>query len=176
MTQIWTADSITVTADSQAGRADGALLAGLLWTADSTLVTADSASFTADGGFRPGSVPVVGGTFNMAAIEVEDDLNGSATIVWPACPNAVAYNIYVNGALKLTTTGRLAYVAGLQQASYVNYVQKPSLTYTFFVTAIVSGAEQMFAIEKQFTPAPTSVALVTPMRRPWPFPNTGQTD
>ncbi len=177
MAILWTADAVTVTADSQVAHADGLLITAInAWTADATNVTADSMKFTADGGYISGTVPVVGGTFFMAAIEVQDDLNGEATIAWPACPGAAGYNVYVNGELKLTTTGRVAYVSGLQPASYVNGVAQPALTYFLFVTAIVGFQEQMFAIERKFTPAPTSVMLLTSMRRPFPFPNTGQTD
>lgn len=67
-------------------------------------------------------------------------------------------------------------VTGLQVASY-NLATgiTPSLTYAFYVTAIPSlgGNELAGSNQQVVTPMPASDMLTTPMRRLWPFPNTG---
>lgn len=48
----------------------------------------------------------------------------------------------------------------------------PSGTYQFKVVAVKGGVEGVFA-ERTCTVSPTSIMLLTPMKRLWPFPNTG---
>lgn len=71
--------------------------------------------------------------------------------------------------------GYLATITGLQVASYDSGSQVliPSLTYDFYVAAVVGGNELMAAGPSRVTPQPSSIALKTRMKRLWPFPNTG---
>jgi hypothetical protein len=69
----------------------------------------------------------------------------------------------------------LIYTAtGLQIASYnaASQVVTPSQTYEFRVVAVSAGQESG-VVSQIVTPGPQSISLVTPMKRLWPFPNTG---
>lgn len=48
----------------------------------------------------------------------------------------------------------------------------PSGTYQIKVVSVKAGVEGAFA-ERTFTVSPTSIMLLSPMKRLWPFPNTG---
>jgi hypothetical protein len=52
-------------------------------------------------------------------------------------------------------------------------VATPSSTYLFNVVAVSGGVEMCTSRFRKVTAAPASVPLVTPMKRLWPFPNTG---
>lgn len=54
-----------------------------------------------------------------------------------------------------------------------NGVVTPSGTYTFKVVAVSGGVEVAASADKVVTVSPTSIMLTTPMKRLWPFPNTG---
>jgi len=118
-------------------------------------------------------------------------------------PAAQSYNVYVNGVLfasigkiaghayvlnlnaegltetlvsaTSTATGWQAIVTGLTQASYNKGTQviTPPGVYKFKVVAVFAGLEQVASTEVTMSPSPTTVALVTPMKRLWPFPNSG---
>lgn len=127
-------------------------------------------------------------------LDVYDNLNGSMTLRWGAMYNATSYNLYLNGALNLTGIyGLTATVTGLTVESYSssavaastgnslrpqnmppNGVVTPSGTYSFHVCAVNSGGTEIArTIKKTVTVSPTSIMLTTPMKRLWPFPNTG---
>lgn len=127
-------------------------------------------------------------------IDACDNQNGSITLAWGAFGGGTpdSYNVYVNGVLNQNVTSRRATVTGLTQASYSpnavaptpangprpqnmppNGVVTPSGTYAFKVTAVKSGAEVATSDTKTVTAAPASIMLKTPMKRLWPFPNTG---
>ena len=52
-------------------------------------------------------------------------------------------------------------------------VVTPSGTYTFNVVAVSGGAEVTSSQFRSVTAGPASIMLRTPMKRLWPFPNTG---
>lgn len=54
-----------------------------------------------------------------------------------------------------------------------NGVVTPPGTYRFNVTAVLGGLEVGTSPYATLTTQPTSLALITPMKRLWPFPNTG---
>jgi hypothetical protein len=106
-------------------------------------------------------------------IDLEDLGHGSVLVSWPPVPGATDYRVYVNGAFQLATGGaRSATIAGLQFASYnaATQVKTPALSYTVEVTSIVGGLEGRPRLAA-YTPSPTSVNLVTPMKRDVPFGN-----
>lgn len=128
------------------------------------------------------------------ALDVYDNGNGSVRLAWlqfsPVVPDS--YNVYVNGVLNQNVPGPLATVTGLTQASYAsgaiaptpnnstrpqnmppNGVVTPPGTYDFKVVAVKTGVEIAGSLDKIITVQPTSIMLTTPMRRPFPFPNTG---
>lgn len=125
-------------------------------------------------------------------IDIYDYLNGSVLLAWGAfSPHADSYNIYVNGVLYANTAGLQIVVAGLTQPSYSAGaiapatgnslrpqnmppagVASPAGVYRIKVVAVSVGQERG-AIEKKMSPSPTSIALITPMKRLWPFPNSG---
>lgn len=129
------------------------------------------------------------------ALQVVDNQNGSMALAWPAFAGTVvpdSYNVYVNGALNQNVTTRTAVVTGLAPASYSsgsvaatpnnsarpqnmppNGVVTPPGKYDFKVVAVKTGVELAGSVDRVVTVSPTSIMLVTPMRRIFPFPNTG---
>ena len=130
---------------------------------------------------------------NDPRLNVIDNQNGSVNLAWVAFTIVVpdSYNVYLNGVLNQNVVGHLATVSGLAKESYANNVAvapsgnsvRPqnmppvgqvtaSGTYTFAITAVKTGVE-IAVISSTITLSPTSVMLVTPMKRLWPFPNSG---
>lgn len=127
-------------------------------------------------------------------IDIYDGLNGTIKIAWGQfTPTPQSVNIYVNGILNQTVpfSALQATVTGLTHASYSpsavaapsgngprpqnmppNGVVTPSQTYLVSVVAVSNGLERG-QIERLVTVSPTSVMLVTPMKRLWPFPSSG---
>lgn len=119
-------------------------------------------------------------------LDAYDYLNGSVLLAWAQLvkPSATSYNIYQQvypsgawvliGAVPGTGPDYQFIANGLQITSYnpASQIITPSLTYQFKVVAVANGAE---CAETAIivTPGPTSVALVTPMKRLWPFPSSG---
>lgn len=66
-------------------------------------------------------------------------------------------------------------VSGLTVASYnpATGVISPSGTYDFVAVALAGTQEVMPTNEARVTCQPSSIMLKTPMKRLWPFPNTG---
>lgn len=123
------------------------------------------------------------------ALDLYDNQNGSVQMTWGNYP-AGTYNVYVNGVLNQSVIGRQATVSGLTIESYNNAAVvassgnslrpqnmppkgqvTPSGTYLLEVRAVISGVE-VATVSKTITISPTSIMLTTPMRRPWPFPNS----
>ena len=107
--------------------------------------------------------------------EITDAGNGSINLAWPVFPGITpdSYNVYLNGALNQNVSARSCVISGLQGASYNGAVKTPALTYDVKIVAVKGGVEQAMCMDRLVTAQPTSVALKTPMRRPFPFPNTG---
>jgi hypothetical protein len=126
--------------------------------------------------------------------DVYDYLDGSFLLAWGVFTNpaATSYNVYVNGVLNQTVTGIQCIVTGLAQTTYnaaavaptppngprpqnmpPNGVVTDSQTYDLKVVAVLGGVEQSATIDAIVTVSPTSIMLTTPMKRLWPFPNTG---
>ena len=123
-----------------------------------------------------------------------DNGNGSVLLAWLPFTTVVpdSYNVYVNGLLNQNVATRQATVTGLTATSYSvgtvaptpNNSTRPqsmpptgvvtdSSTYDFRVTAVKSGVEIGAAPDILVTAQPSSVMLKTPMKRVFPFPNTG---
>ena len=102
------------------------------------------------------------------------------------------YNVYANGNLVESVTVPYAIIGGLAEASYSasavaatpNNSSRPQNmpphgvvtnpgTYDISVVGTVSGAEVSPSVHRAVTMQPTSIMLTTPMKRLWPFPNTG---
>lgn len=129
------------------------------------------------------------------ALQVIDNQNGSVTLTWPAFGGTIvpdSYNVYVNGALNQNVAVRTARVTGLTGSSYASSAVAPtpnnsarpqnmppngvvtdSPTYDFKVVAVKTGVEVAATIDRAVTLSPTSIMLTTPMKRIFPFPNTG---
>jgi hypothetical protein len=129
------------------------------------------------------------------SLQVIDNQNGTMTLTWPAFAGTVtpdSYNVYVNGVLNQNVTVRKAVVAGLAGSSYSssavaatpNNSARPqnmppkgvvtdSTTYDFKVVAVKAGVEVAATHDRFVTVSPTSIMLTTPMKRIFPFPNTG---
>ena len=135
---------------------------------------------------------VTGYAVGFGAVDAYDMQNGSIALSWGGLQGATGYNVYVNGVLNQTVQQPDCVVSGLTVESYSasaiapasgnslrpqnmppNGVVTPSGTYVFSVTAIVGGAEVAITAPKTVTVSPTSIMLLTPMNRLWPFPNTG---
>jgi hypothetical protein len=123
-----------------------------------------------------------------------DNGNGSVQLAWLPFTTVVpdSYNVYVNGVLNQNIATRRATVTGLTTASYAagaiaptpnnstrpqnmppNGVVTPSGTYAFHVTAVKTGVEIGASLDVVVTAQPNSIMLKTPMKRIFPFPNTG---
>lgn len=108
-------------------------------------------------------------------LDVYDNGNGSVQLSWPPLSPIApdSYNVYVNGVLNQNVATRRATVAGLHGASYNGATITPPTTYVFKVVAVKTGAEIAASMDAKITIQPTSVMLTTPMKRIFPFPNTG---
>jgi hypothetical protein len=125
-------------------------------------------------------------------LDIYDNLNGSVKLAWDLQPGAASYNVYVNGVLNQNVATDQATVTGLTQTSYSsstvsapsgNSVRPqnmppvgqvtPAASYVIHVTAVVGGIEATRSRAVTVTPGPVSIMLKTPMRRPFPYPNTG---
>lgn len=108
-------------------------------------------------------------------LDAYDNGNGSVQLAWPQFPGVVpdSYNVYVNGVLNQNVVPQRATVTGLHGASYNGAVVTPPTTYAFKVVGVKAGVEIAASLDLKLTVQPTSVMLKTPMRRPFPFPNTG---
>jgi hypothetical protein len=134
------------------------------------------------------------GTQSCGRIDAYDLGNGSVKLAWPPFPGVApdSYNVYVNGVLNQNVATRLATVSGLTITTYSsgavaptppngprpqnmppNGVVSPSGTYDFKIVAVKAGVEVAASMDMVFTVAPQSIMLKTPMKRLWPFPNTG---
>lgn len=110
-------------------------------------------------------------------LDIYDGLNGTIKLAWGQfTPTPQSMNIYVNGVLNQSVpfSALQATITGLVIASYNPAAQiiTPSQTYHISVVAVINGLERG-QIDKRVTVSPTSVMLVTPMKRLWPFPNSG---
>jgi hypothetical protein len=158
-----------------------------MWFWNNPFVGLNNPAFFLNGA---GPLAVAGG----GSLDVYDNLNGSVALSWSPFAGvlASAYNVYVNGVLNQTVTGLSATVSGLQQTTYSagsvaatppdgprpqnmppNGVVTDSGTYQIWITAVVAGVEVAISASKTVTVSPTSIMLLTPMKRLWPFPNTG---
>lgn len=130
-------------------------------------------------------------------IDIYDNLNGSFALEWGTFPGITpaSYNVYQNGVEVQSVTIRSATVSGLTQTTYSNSTiaassgnslrpqnmppvgtVTPANTYAFYVTAVVGGIEVARTPAVTVTPNPFSIMLTTPMKRPFPYPNTGSPD
>jgi hypothetical protein len=128
-------------------------------------------------------------------LEIYDNLNGSLECLWDAFPSAASYNLYLNGVVNQNVTGLIATISGLTVESYSNSAVSastgnslrpqnmppvgavtPSGTYQIYVTALVGGVEKTASKTRTVTVSPASIMLTTPMKRPFPYPNTGSPD
>lgn len=126
-------------------------------------------------------------------IDLYDQGGGTILVRWGAFSGPVpdSYNVYVNGVLNQNVTAQLAIVTGLSAASYAVAavapnpgnskrpqsmppvgVVTPSTTYDIKVAAVKAGVETAASVDRFVTAAPVSLMLATPMRRPFPFPNS----
>jgi hypothetical protein len=96
--------------------------------------------------------------------------SGAATVAAATVPTTPL--VYT---LNQTVSGLQCTVSGLQHASYnaSTQVVTPSLTYSIKIVPVIAGAEVGQILQRTVTPQPSSVELLTPMKRLWPFPNTG---
>lgn len=110
-------------------------------------------------------------------LDVYDGLDGSLVLAWGAFKYQVvdSYNVYVNGVLNQNVIGLLARITGLTIASYnpSTQVLTPSSSYDLKVVGVINGLEVAGTMDVTVTPGPASIMLTTPMKRLWPFPNTG---
>lgn len=127
-------------------------------------------------------------------IDAYDNLNGSVQLAWLPFTSVApdSYNVYLNGVLNQNVVTRRATVTGLTVTSYSASMVAPkpnnslrpqnmpptglvtsSGKYDFKVTAVKTGVEIGTAPDLVVTASPTSVMLKTPMKRVFPFPNTG---
>jgi len=126
---------------------------------------------------RPFTTGGGGGTWSCGVLDIYDAGAGALVIEWGPfvgyTPNS--FNIYVNGVLRMNVAGPPATITGLQEASYnpATQIITPAGVYTINVVAVVNGVEVATSVYKQVTMSPPTVMLVTPMKRLWPFPNSG---
>jgi hypothetical protein len=131
---------------------------------------------------------------SCGTFEIQDNGGGSITLNWPTFPliTPSGYNVYVNGVPNQNVTARTATITGLQAASYSSSVVAPNgdgsdrpqnlpptgfvtdaLTYDIKIVAVVAGVEVAASMDRSVTVQPNSLMLTTPMKRIFPFPNTG---
>lgn len=132
-------------------------------------------------------------TQSCGHLDAYDNLNGSVLLEWGVFPGTppTSYNVYVNGVLNQNVGTRFATVTGLSQTTYApsavsassgNSVRPqnmppvgavtPAPTYVFQVNAVIAGVEVAQSKSRTVTPGPL-LMLKTPMKRPFPYPNTG---
>jgi hypothetical protein len=133
-------------------------------------------------------------TFSCGKIDAYDQGNGSVNLAWPPFPGVApdSYNVYVNGVLNQNVAVRKATVSGLTVTTYNSAavaatppngprpqnmpptgVVTPSGTYDFKIVAVKTAVEVAASLDLTITLQPQSLMLLTPMKRLWPFPNTG---
>lgn len=116
-------------------------------------------------------------TAHSLTVDIYDELNGSIDLAWSALGSKIAdsYNVYVDGVFNQNVVGLRCTITGLQKASYDIATQTitPSLNYTIRVVAVIAGVEAVASLDKGVTPNPSSVMLVTPMKRVYPYPDSG---
>jgi hypothetical protein len=119
-----------------------------------------------------------------------DGLDGSVNMAWQTA-HAPQYNIYINGVFLRSVTGLQTTVTALELISYAKTavapnpgnslrpqsmppvgVVTPAKVYNFKVVAAGSSTVEYAEIDQSITVGPTSLMLVTPMKRLWPFPNS----
>ena len=122
--------------------------------------------------------PTVPDSYNIYVAIVPETVQPTSGILQGAAnvaPLQAAPLVPLTWTLNQNVFGQLAIVAGLQHASYnaSTGIVTPSLTYNIKVVPVVQGAEVGMEIDRNVTPQPSSVMLLTPMKRLFPFPNTG---
>jgi hypothetical protein len=133
---------------------------------------------------------------SCGVLSIYDETEGTLLVTWPPFPGFApsSYNIYVNGVLNqnVLAPARQATISGLISTSYSsgavaptppngprpqnmppNGVVTPSQNYDIKVVALIGSVEVAASMDLTVTPSPTSIMLTTPMKRLWPFPNTG---
>lgn len=120
-------------------------------------------------------VPAANGAMLGRVLDIYDGGDGSLQVGWFqfAPEPADSYNVYVNGVLNQNVTEQRCEIVGLLQASYNGAVVTPAPTYTIKVVSVVGGLERESSFDTQVTVQPTSLTLVTSMKRIFPFPNSG---
>lgn len=139
-----------------------------LWDLSDTFVGFDNFGFTWDG--NPSLDALIG--HGSSGLDVYDNLNGSIRVAWPNFSLSVSpdsYNVYLNGVLNQNVATRIATITGLAGASYNGSVVTAPTTYRLYVTAVKTGVETAILGTARITVQPTSVMLVTPMKRILPF-------
>ena len=98
-------------------------------------------------------------------LDAYDSGIGSMLLAWSEFSGVVpdSYNVYLDGVLNQNVAGRMATVTGLVAGS----------THTFYVVAVKTAVEIAASLSRTLTATPTSVMLRAPMKRLFPFPNTG---
>jgi hypothetical protein len=133
-------------------------------------------------------------TTSCGRVDAYDNLNGSVNLAWGPFGGIApdSYNVYVNGVLNQNVAIRQATVSGLTSTTYAagsvasptgnsarpqNMPPKglvtPSGTYQIKIVAVKTGVEVATSQTVTVTISPASIMLKTPMKRLWPFPNTG---
>ena len=126
-------------------------------------------------GYVPGGGNPAQAASASQQLQVYDNLDGTMLLRWSAFyPGATSFNIYVNGVYVGFVTGQSALVTGLTKEAYnpATGVVTKSGTYNLKVVGAINGIEGA-EVDQTVTVSPTSIMLVTPMRRPFPFPSTG---
>jgi len=132
--------------------------------------------------------------YEGSGLEIYDAGNGVVNLYWRAFADIApsSYNVYLDGVLNQNVTTNKATISGLTTTSYNSATIAPtpnnssrpqnmppngSVTnapaHNFQVTAVKAGVEVATTRAKTYAPAPASIMLTTPMKRLWPFPNTG---
>jgi hypothetical protein len=104
--------------------------------------------------------------------------NGTVLVEWGAFggPSHVdSYNVYLNGVLNQNVTVPMAVISGLIFSSYNGFVVTPAPRYYINIVSVSGGQETATSGFHPINASPTSTTLVTPMKRVFPFPNSGNT-
>jgi hypothetical protein len=120
---------------------------------------------------------------SCGVINAYDLGNGTIFVTWGFFGGGPpdSYNVYVNGVLNQNVpyATKECYISGLLQTSYLQGpppVLVPPTTYTISVTAVSAGIDAAPSVPLTITVQPTTIMLTTAMKRPFPFPNTGNGD